>query len=285
MRSCLWLLVALPLLGQDRPGANGANSYSLEKEAALGAQLASDVARTTQPLESPGANEYVSQLGQRLASKFPEAMFSYTFAVIADDRASATHEPLSLPGGYVFVPAGLFLAARSEAEFAGMMAHAMAHVAAHRSRRHAAPSEVAPSEVRNTGSAPLIYVGGWAGYAGNQGHSMAIPTGLLNSQRLSELEADRLAVHAMAEAGFEPAALASYISRVQPPEDAAHPQAFSSLPARDQRVAALREAIQKLPARIYTTNEGFQAAQDEVRQTMPALPPAFTLLHTPTLRH
>jgi predicted Zn-dependent protease len=36
-----------------------------------------------------------------------------------------THEPAALAGGYVFVLSGLFLAAQDEAEFAGMLAHAM----------------------------------------------------------------------------------------------------------------------------------------------------------------
>jgi predicted Zn-dependent protease len=279
MRLCLWLLVALPLLSQDRPAGKGVNSYSLEKEAALGAQLAADVTRATEPLDSQAVRDYVNQLGQRLARRFPESALTYTFAVIATDPASATHEPLGLPGGYIFVPAGLFLAVQNEAEFAGMMAHAMAHVAAHHYTRQATRGEIT-----NTAGAPLICMGGWSRSAMGQGQSIAIPLGLLSFQRLCELEADRLAVSAMAEAGFDPAALANYIILVQPPEDDAQPAAVSSLPARDQRVAALREAIQKVPARAYpasgTSQNGvFPGIQDEVRRAMPAPPPA------PTLRH
>src|SRR5260370_34401241 len=40
MRSGVWLLVALPLLGQDRPGGTGVNFYSLGKEETLGAPVA-----------------------------------------------------------------------------------------------------------------------------------------------------------------------------------------------------------------------------------------------------
>jgi len=250
------------------------NFYSLEKEAALGAQLAADVTRTTQTVDSQAARDYLNRLGQRLASQLPEPAFTYTFAVVANGPAGATHEPLSLPGGYIFVPAGLFLDAQNEAEFAGMIAHAMAHAAARHYTRQATRTEMV-----NTATAPLIRTGGWAGDAVKPGQSSAIPLGLLRFQRLSEFEADRLAVSAMAEAGFDPAALASYISRVQPPEDIAQPRAFSSLPARDQRLAALQEAIQKLPAKTYPASEVFQTIQDEVRRAMPAPPPA------PTLRH
>ena len=51
-----------------------------------------------------------------------------TFAVIAEDRGGYTHEPLAYPGGRIFVPAPLILAAGDEAEFAGMLAHAMANL-------------------------------------------------------------------------------------------------------------------------------------------------------------
>src|SRR5260370_4288713 len=39
MRSCLWLLVALPLLSHDRPGGKGVTSYSLGKQTPLRAHL------------------------------------------------------------------------------------------------------------------------------------------------------------------------------------------------------------------------------------------------------
>jgi hypothetical protein len=58
----------------------------------------------------------------------PQA-FLFTFILFADDTCEITHEPASLPGGYVFVPASLFVATHNEAEFAGMLAHAMEHVA------------------------------------------------------------------------------------------------------------------------------------------------------------
>jgi hypothetical protein len=47
---------------------------------------------------------------------------------LGKERGGSTHEPLSVPGGHIFVPATLIPAAGSEAEFAGMLAHAMAHV-------------------------------------------------------------------------------------------------------------------------------------------------------------
>ena len=270
-----WIAVlAVPVLAQDRPAGQGVNFYSLEKEAALGRQLAAEVARHTKPLDSTVARDYVNELGQRLAARFSGPAFTYTFAVIAEGAGNATHEPLSLPGGFVFVPASLFLAAQDEAEFAGMLAHSIAHIAARHFTRQATRGQLT-----NMSTVPLIYMGGWTGQAMNQNQSLSIPLGLLRYHRENELEADRLAADAMAGAGFDPAALARYIGRVQPAEGA-RPWMFSPLPTREQRVGSLEDAVRALPARTYAAGEAFQRVREEVRRLMPA--PAST--RPPTLR-
>jgi len=239
-----WIAVfALPLIAQD--------FYSLEKEAALGRQLAAEAARNTQPLDSAAAGDYVNELGQRLAVKLAGPAFDYTFAVAAGGADNSTHEPLALPGGYIFVPATLFLAAQDEAEFAGMLAHSIAHIAAWHFTRQATRGQFANMSTMN------------------QNQSAALPLGFLRFQRQNELEADRLAVNSLAGAGFDPAALARYIGRVQP-EDG----------GRDQRVAALEDAVQAMPAQAYAAGEAFRGVQEEVRRLMPA--PAAK--RTPTLR-
>jgi predicted Zn-dependent protease len=276
-----WITVfALPLplllLAQDRPAGQAVNFYSLEKEAALGRQLAAEATRNTKPLDSAAVRDYVNQLGQGLAAKFSGPAFTYTFAVIASGADNTTHEPLALPGGYIFVPASLFLAAQDEAEFAGMLAHSIAHIARRHYTRQATRGQLA-----NMSTVPLIYTGGWAGQAmnQNQNQNFSIPLGLLRFHRENELEADRLAADSMAAAGFDPAALARYIGRVQP-EDGSRSWVFSPLPARDQRLGRLEDAVRALPAQAYTAGDAFQVVRDEVRRLLPA--PALT--RPPTLR-
>jgi len=83
---------------------------------------------TPNPLQHAPALAYVTALGQRLAAGIDGPPFTYTFALIADDPA-ALHEPMAVPGGILYVPAPLILAAKDEDELAGMLAHAIAHVA------------------------------------------------------------------------------------------------------------------------------------------------------------
>jgi predicted Zn-dependent protease len=238
-----------------------ANFYSLEKEQALGRQLAEDFRRHTTPLDSPRTQAYLNDLGQRLAAHVGGPPFLYTFGLITDDP-TVMHEPASLPGGYIFVPAGLILAAKDEDELAGMLAHAIAHVATRDSTRDATRAEMLDMM-----RVPLVMTGGWTGWAMQQGYEIAMPVGMAQMRRKRELAADRLAVQGMAGAGYDPAALARYLERAQPAA-LAESKMYSPFPDRAQRLATIRTAIGELPAQNYARHPGFDAVQAEVRRLM-----------------
>jgi predicted Zn-dependent protease len=220
MRWWMAVLVATTLAAQERQPGQGVNFYSREKEAALGAKLAADLRKNTMSLSSPAAHDFVAQLGLRLATQLPAGSPTCTFEIVTDNPlANELNEPIALPGGYIFVSAGLVRTAQDEAEFAGMLAHAMAHVAARHATRMATREQLVSQAI------PLIYMGGWT-YS-----STAIPMGFLKLLREFELEADMLAVHVMARAGFDPAALVRYLEREQHDDDR-RPTAFSPLPPR-----------------------------------------------------
>src|SRR6185369_6783862 len=95
------------------------------KQVALGHRVAADVSRQTAPVDDSEISGYVEAVGRRLAAVMPQREIRYSFAVIQDDLAGTPHEPLALPGGYIFISASLLLDAADEAEFAGMLAHGM----------------------------------------------------------------------------------------------------------------------------------------------------------------
>src|SRR5436190_10019981 len=171
LRQVLVLTVAsFSLHAQEPVGAtsNDVNIYSLEKEAALGRQLAAEFRQRTTPIDSPSVQTYVDRLGQRLVAQVPDAKFPFKFAVVADDSCPTIHEPTALPGAYVFVPAALFLAAQDEGEFAGVLAHAIEYIA----QRHRTRQATRRTMTNNT-SPPLIFMGGWAGGCSE---NQAVPT-------------------------------------------------------------------------------------------------------------
>jgi predicted Zn-dependent protease len=252
------ILAGVPLMAQEliRPAGKGVNFYSLEKEGAVGRQLAAEFRKRITFIDSPTVQNYLDHLGQTLEPHVPDANFPFTFRAIAEDPCPAINEPAALPGGYVFVPAALFLAARDEAEFSGMLAHAMGHIA----QRHGTRQATRATMINHTGI-PLIFMGGCS-------EGRAIPLGLMASQRSAELEADSLAVRIMARAGLDPRALAQYLDRVQVRTAGSISKAYSPLPDRDRRLANILSAIEKLPTVGYAAvaPAEFFAARQEVRR-------------------
>jgi predicted Zn-dependent protease len=254
------LLATLAVSAQERQVGQGVNFYSREKEAALGAQLAQEVRQRTTPLDSAAVHDFVERVGWKLAAQLPDAGISYSFTAIADDVNGSTHEPLSLPGGYILVSASLILAAQNEAECAGMLAHAMAHVAERHGTRQATRAEAV-----HMGGGPLIFVGGWTGTDAG-GNGQALPLGFLSFQRGYEAEADAVAVRMTSGAGYDPRALVRYIGRVQRDDRS---NAFSPLPSRESRIAGMEKAIQELPPKTYSSGDEFPRIQSEVRRLTP----------------
>jgi predicted Zn-dependent protease len=240
------VLAVMPSFAQDA-----------EKVAALGASMAAEFQQHSSAIASPDVQDYVDRLGRELAARLPASPFPFHFTVIAEDPCPPLHEVYALPGGYFFVPAALFSAARDEAEFAGMLAHSMAYVielpAGQRTGRERLPAAGASRVFTPACSVPV-----------------AVPAGFLKIQRQAELREDRIAVQTLARTGFDPNALARYIERVQPPALAV-PAAFSPLPSKDERMANLQAEIAKLPpaANAALTTAAFEAAREAVRRLAP----------------
>src|SRR3954453_23386583 len=189
----------------DRNVSGKVNFYSLEKEIALGKQLAQQVERQSKIVNDPVVSEYVNRLGQNLVRN-SDAKVPFTIKVIEDPTVNA----FALPGGFFFVDSGLILKADTEAELAGVMAHEIAHVAARHGTRQATRGEIA-----QLATIPLIFMGGWTGYGIRQAASVAIPVGFLSFSRGFESEADLLGLEYMYKSGYDPASFVDFFEKIQ----------------------------------------------------------------------
>jgi hypothetical protein len=144
----------MSLPGQDLPGG--------DKEASLGREMANGFRRQAPPIDKPAVQKYLDYPGQRIAPQLPGEKLTFTFSLYAGKTCRSIHEPTTFPGGWIFVPAGLFLTAQDESEFAGIVTHAMLH-AALRHRARPKPGT----------SLPLIFTG----WAGSDCSNMSIPPG------------------------------------------------------------------------------------------------------------
>src|SRR5438105_15057045 len=236
----------------NRDVGKGVNFYSLEKEIALGKQLAQEIERQAKIIDDPIIAEYVNRVGQNLVRN-SDAKVPFTIKVLDSEEVNA----FALPGGFFFVNSGLILKADNEAELAGVMAHEIAHVAARHGTRQATRGTII-----NYASIPLIFMGGWTGYAIRQGAGLAIPLGFLTFSRGFEKEADLLGLQYMYKAGYDPTAFVDFFEKIQSKEKkkpGTMSKIFSSHPMTDDRIKTSQKSIQDIlkakPEYVVTTSE------------------------------
>lgn len=186
-------------------GFSGWLGGSMDKEMAIGRQVAAEVEQQAKMLDDPIVTEYVNRVGQNIALH-SDVKVPVTIKVVDSDEVNA----FALPGGFLYVNKGLLLAADNESELAGVMAHELGHVAA----RHA---------MENAGKAKLINYGMLAGIifgGGIVGNILYNGGGLfegllgLKFTRGAEEEADRLGVQYLYAAGYDPTGMATMFEKL-----------------------------------------------------------------------
>jgi Peptidase family M48 len=240
-------------IGNRKIGSRGmGNWYSLESEIKLGRQYAQQVEASAKLVQDPVINEYVNRIGQNLVRN-SDAQVPFTIKVIDSDEVNA----FALPGGFFYVNSGLILAADEEAELAGVMAHEIAHVAAHHYAR-----QMTRAQWARLGTIPLIFVGGGIGYAVYEAAGFGIPLTFMKFQRNFEAEADYLGLQYMYKSGYDPQAFVSFFEKLEAKEKkkpGTLSKAFASHPQTPDRIEKSQEEIGKiLPARaqyVVSTSE------------------------------
>ena len=230
--------------------AGACATVSPREERDIGRKEAEEVQRTVGLVDDPKATGYVNAIGARLAQAAARPDIAWQFAVADQAEANA----FALPGGWVYVTRGLLTLANREDELAGVLGHEMAHVIErHATSRVGAATPLAilfgvPSGILGTVSPTL---GGIVGGAGR------VVTGLALApySRDQEREADRVGTALAARAGWDPAALASFLQTLERAEalagGAAKPASFfathPSTPERVANVEAMARSLSRAP--------------------------------------
>ncbi|HWR17346.1 MAG TPA: M48 family metallopeptidase [Terriglobales bacterium] len=251
------------MIGRRNVG-KGLDFYSLDREAALGKQLATEVESSVRLLKDPVITEYINRLGQRLVRN-SDAQVPFTIKVIDDDEVNA----FALPGGYFYVNTGLIMAADNEAGLAGVMAHEIAHVAA----RHATKNQTR-SQIFDLISIPLVFVGGPAVMAARQVMGIAVPLGFLKFSRDAEREADMLGMQYEYATGYDPQEFVKLFEKLKAVDKQKKnflSRAFATHPMTDDRIKRAQKMIgEYLPDRneyVVDTSE-FQQVRARLAELM-----------------
>jgi predicted Zn-dependent protease len=246
------IVAAQTVTAADEPQRNRSGT-----NVAIGRKMADELRACTTATSNPIVQSLMDSMNSRLAAQVPKGDSAFTLNVIEQDLFREVHGPIALPGGYIFVPAALFLAAQDEAEFAGMLAQAMAQ------------SDLIEEDLSRLAARSYQMTDLMQGFL----CTFKVPTNYLAEQRAIEHRADLRAVSLMARAGFDPNALVRYVQRVQVRRGPIA-ASFSTLPPVKKRIAYMRAEIAKLPTGPYPIRDGsrFTEAKEEVRRLLATAP-------------
>jgi predicted Zn-dependent protease len=158
----------------------------------------------------PALQAYVSRIGEGLATVSELPDLEFTFTLLNSDVVNA----FALPGGYVYVTRGLLALADNEAELAGVMAHEIGHVTARHSAQRYSRGVVAQGGVVIGSILAGILGGGAAADLVQQAGGVGAQAYLAGYSRDQEFQADELGVRYLARAGYDPAAMSSFLEKL-----------------------------------------------------------------------
>jgi beta-barrel assembly-enhancing protease len=240
-------------IGQRSIG-HGVNLYSLQKERALGEAMASAVDRGTRFVADPEVNDYVSQLGQKIARN-SDAQVAFTIKVID----SLDLRIFALPGGFLYVDKGLIMEVDSEAELAGLMAHEIAHVAARHATRF-----TTRKYAWNMLSIPIACLSGPAAL----GTKQIGPLTLRKFSRDAEMEADLLGIEYQYAAGYDPEAFVEALEKLHGRDMQIRARMAKALPVAAK--VPLHDQIARAFANYPPTEERIEKVQAEISTLLPS---------------
>ncbi|WP_036484813.1 M48 family metallopeptidase [Myxosarcina sp. GI1] len=228
------------------------SSISDKQEVALGKEINQQLINSGQARLYRGRaiNNYVDSIGQRLAKTSQRPDLPYTFQVVNDKSINA----FATMGGFVYINTGLMLAADNEAELASVIGHEIGHIVG----RHA----VEQMRQRAVSQGLLSAAGLDRSQAVQIGVELAVSR---PNSRSDELEADRLGLENLKQAGYAPAGMIGFMQKLLQ-KGGSVPSFLSTHPATKERIQALQQQID--PA---TANAGDGLSESTYQQQISSL--------------
>lgn len=230
--------------------------FTISDEVELGRKF-NILIRSRLPLvEDPEILAYTQGLLERLQRQMPPQPFPVTVGVVRNGSLNA----FAGPAGHVFMYTGLFQHLENESEFAGVLAHELAHV----SQRHIA-ARIEKSQW--TSIATLLGVlagamlGGDAGSALLYGSLAGGQSAILSYSRENEREADQVGMNYLVNAGFRPQGKIQAFETIRRLRwlGGSTPAYLSTHPGIDERILYLGNRVEQMPKHIRGREEDNRA--------------------------
>lgn len=203
------------------------SKVSDREEVAIGRQINQQLLSSEFRLyRNRAINEYVDQIGQRLAAKSDRPKIPYTFQVVQDDRVNA----FATAGGYVYVTTGLMKIADNEAQLASVLGHETGHIEG----RHLLQQMRQTAITRGIATA--------AGLDRSTLAAIGVELALSRpNSRQDEYEADQRGLRILSKAGYAPSAMVAFMEKLL--KGGSLPTFLSTHPNTKDRIEALKRSI------------------------------------------
>ena len=243
----------LPDLGDVSQAA-----ISPQQERQIGEQSMFEIRADKSYLGDAEINDYLNQIGYRLAANSSEPGLGFKFFAINDNAINA----FSLPGGFIGVNTGLIIIAQTESELASVLAHEISHATQHHVIRMIAGQKIDTiasmvaiaaailAARSNPEASQAAIVGAQAGSIQRQ----------LNFSRANEQEADRIGLDLLQKSGFDPHAMPAFLERLQRATrllEGNTPSYFRTHPVTSERVADIANRVQQMPYHLVPDSLSF----------------------------
>lgn len=275
MRFC-YLIIALALLfpphifAHELPDLGDVSQATISphEERQIGLEIMRQIRADPAYLDDPEVASYLNNLGYKLTSNSSEARAdqSFEFFAIQDSAINA----FALPGGFMGFNSGLIIAAQSESELAGVMAHEIAHVTQKHLARMIAGQKY--GMLKSLAALAVAIIAARSNPQASQAVLIGSQASAIQSQldftRKHEKEADRIGLKILQDAGFDPQGMSAFFGRLQKAgrfHENGAPSYLRTHPLTYERMADIQSRIRELKYRQVADSMDFKLVRAKLR--------------------
>ncbi len=254
-----WLVISCATTGPG--GKTSLIIIPTNQEVAIGASMAQQVEESEEVFRDSLWQQYLDDVGQRIAAVCDRQDIEYHFTVIKSDQVNA----FAAPGGYIYFYTGLLRHMETEAEMAAVVAHELSHVVARHSIKRL-------QTAMGVSLAWELVFGEDASKAVTAAAQIGLLLAFSEYSRDHEREADRFGIHYMLSAGYDPSGAIGMFEKLAALGGAGDATVFeklaSSHPGTQERMANARAQI----AEMQPSSEGLRVGAEDYRRMRMRLP-------------
>lgn len=269
LAAMLFLSTAPTLAQHNLPDFGESQAVSLPQERMLGRAWLMSFRSQAPVVYDPIIQDYLENLIYRIAAGSELQERRLEVVVVRNPTINA----FAVPGGVVGVHDGLFLAAKTEAQLASVLAHELAHLSQRHFARGVAERQKAAQKSLLGLLGGLVLIAGGATDAGMgtvMGSQAAVQQESLRYSRLYEQEADRIGIQNTARVGIDPNGAGNMFENMQAASrayGARPPEFLLTHPLTETRIADAKNRARQFPKRMYEQNLDFQLVRTRIEKS------------------